>query len=210
MSSSWPHVSHREFSSSYPASLRRCFVQTALTAALRSDDDPLREILPLLLLATRLATSSEALEPMKPEDASFSAASLWSALRTAAHRKDSNKASEVVVSKNSVLFSSMNWKGEGQVHPKRSRLKNAAPTGPFTLRQQPERCVLPRSNILRRAGRLKSLKNWPCSPASCRGCVAESKTSLAHLRIGAMSEGVVGSTYQSQRAGRDLPAVSGL
>ena len=117
---------------------------------------------------------------------------------------------EVVVSMIYVLLSSKNWKGEDQVHFILSRLRNVAPTGPFTLRQRSGRCDLPRSQILRRAGRLRTFKNWPCSPVSPRGCVAASHTFLIDLKMGTMIEDAVGSSYHSQSAERDLPAVSGL
>ena len=116
VSFSCPHMSHSVVSSSWPASLRRHFVQIALTTSLRSDDDSSRESRPPLLSATRLATSSEALVPVKCEEsASFAAACLWFVLQTAALSMDLSRAGEVVVSRSSVLLSSKNWKGEGQV-----------------------------------------------------------------------------------------------
>ena len=110
-----------------------------------------------MLSATRLATSSEALVPVKCEEsASFAAACLWFVLRTAALSMDLSRAGEVVVSRISVLLSSKNWKGEGQVHFILSRLRKVAPTGPFTLRHRSGRCDLPRSQILRKAGRSRT------------------------------------------------------
>ena len=207
MSFSWQHMSHKEVSSSGFSS-RRHFVQIALTAALRSDDDSLRESRPPLLSATRLATSIEALTPEKPdESASFPAASLGFLLRTAAFSMDLRRASEVVVNMISMLLSSSNWKADGQVHFSLSRLRKVAPTGPLTLRHRSSRCSLPRSQILRRAGRFRTFRSWPCSPVSPPRCVAASH---AHLMIGATSEDAVGSSYHSQSAEGDLPAVSGL
>ena len=49
--------------------------------------------------------------------------------------------------------------------------------GLFTLRHRSRRCSLPRSQILRRAVRLKTFRNWPWSPISLRGRVAWSLTS---------------------------------
>ena len=48
------------------------------------------------------------------------------------------------------------------------------------------------------------------SSLALRGCVATSQTSLFHLKISATSENAVRSSYHSQSAKRDLPAVSGL
>ena len=176
-------MSHREVSSSYPASCRRHFVQITLAAALRIDDDSLRDSRPLLLFATRLATSIEALAPEKPdESASCPAACLWFVLRTAAFSMDLSRAGEVAVS-----MISKNWKGEGQVHLSLSRLRKVAPTGPFSLRHRSGRCGLPRSQILRMAGRLRTF------------CVAASQTSLLRLKVSAVREDVVGSSYHGQK-----------
>ena len=114
-------ATHKSESIKEPASLRRLLVQTALTAAFRSDDASFVVSLPPFQLATCFATHNDALFPtFSCCFLKLSAAFLW--LRPCT-------AETSILRENSEPWSSVSSKGVGQAHCNRRRHKKAARAG---------------------------------------------------------------------------------